>query len=311
MTATRTLPAGVALGGAIAIGVMTAIQARINGSLGVRIGDGVVAGFISFAVGLIALSVIVFALPSGRAGAARLWSGIRGRTIPTWMLLGGACGSLTVSTQGLTAGLLGVSLFTVGVVAGQTLHGLILDRIGFGPAGVVAVTPGRIAGGVLALVAVAISLAGDVLTSAPWWMLLLPFIAGVGIAWQQATNGRLGQRIQSPMAATFMSFIVGTLVLVAAALVSVAVGGMPTALPNEPWLYLGGFLGVAYIFLGAFLVAYTGVLLLGLGSVLGQLAAAVVIDSIWPAAQGPALWQIIAMVVVGIASVFVAIPRRR
>ncbi len=57
------------------------------------------------------------------------------------MLLGGACGALTVSTQGLTAGILGVSLFTVGVVAGQTLHGLVLDRIGFGPAGVVAVTP--------------------------------------------------------------------------------------------------------------------------------------------------------------------------
>jgi transporter family-2 protein len=227
------------------------------------------------------------------------------------MLLGGACGALTVSTQGITAGVLGVSLFTVGVVAGQTLHGLILDRIGFGPAGVVAVTPGRVAGGVLALAAVAISLSGDVLASAPLWMLLLPFAAGVGIAWQAATNGRLAQRVQSPIAATLMSFVAGTIVLALAAAVSVAVRGVPAPLPAEPWLYLGGFLGAAYILLGAFIVAHTGVLLMGLGSVLGQLVTSVVIDLVWPTDAGPALWQVIAMVVVAVASVLVAVPRVR
>jgi len=216
-----------------------------------------------------------------------------------------------VSTQGLTAGILGVSLFTVGVVAGQTLHGLVLDRIGFGPAGVVAVTPGRVMGGVLALAAVGISLSGDVLATAPLWMLLLPFAAGVGIAWQAATNGRLAQRVQSPIAATLMSFIAGTLVLAVAAGTSVAVRGWPAALPTEPWLYLGGFLGAGYILLGAFIVAHTGVLLMGLGSVLGQLITSVVIDLLWPAQAGPALWQVIAMVIVAVGSVLVAVPWRR
>src|SRR4051794_22770564 len=110
---------------------MTAIQARINGVLGVRIDDGIVAGLISFGVGLVVLIAVTMMMPAARAGAGRLWRGIRSRTIPPWMLLGGACGALTVSTQGVTAGVLGVSLFTVGVVAGQTLHGLVLDRIGF------------------------------------------------------------------------------------------------------------------------------------------------------------------------------------
>ncbi|WP_223624660.1 DMT family transporter [Microbacterium sp. EST19A] len=303
----------MALGGAVAIGVMTAIQARVNGVLGVKVDDGIVAGFISFSVGLIALIVVIACIPSARRGVARLIRGIRHRRIPFWMLLGGACGALTVSTQGLTAGVLGVSLFTVGVVAGQTLNGLVLDRIGFGPAGVVAVTPGRVAGGVLALAAVAISLAGDVLATVPLWMLLLPFATGVGIAWQAATNGRLAQRVESPIAATLMSFIAGTIVLAAAAGASIAVRGLPDAPPAEPWLYLGGFLGAAYILLGAFIVAHTGVLLMGLGSVLGQLTTSVVIDLIWPTAAGPALWQIIAMVVVAVASVVVARirPRRR
>jgi transporter family-2 protein len=311
VTPTRSLPAPLAIGGAVAIGVMTAIQARINGVLGIRLGDGIVAGLVSFAVGTAVLAVIVAALPSGRAGMVRLVRGVRGRTIPPWMLLGGACGALTVSTQGLTAAVLGVSLFTVGVVAGQTLHGLVLDRIGFGPAGVVAVTMGRIAGAALALVAVGVSLGGDVLRTAPLWMLVLPFAAGVGIAWQQAVNGRLAQRVSSPMVATMTSFIAGTVVLAVAAAISVVSQGAPHGLPVEPWLYTGGFLGVVYIFLGAFLVAHTGVLLLGLGSVLGQLVAAVAIDLIWPTEAGPATWQIVTMVVIAAASVLVAVVRRR
>lgn len=311
MTPARPIPAFVALGGAVAIGAMTAIQARINGVLGVRVDDGIVAGLISFAVGLGILLVVTAALPSARAGAVRLWRGIRDRSVPPWMLLGGACGALTVSTQGVTAGVLGVALFSVGVVAGQTLHGLVLDRIGFGPAGVVAVTPGRVLGGALALAAVGVSLSGDVLAAAPLWLLLLPFAAGIGIAWQSGANGRLAQRVRSPMTATLMSFIAGTVVLLLASGVSVAVRGMPDALPAEPWLYLGGLLGFLYILLGAFIVAHTGVLLLGLGSILGQLTASVVIDLLWPPAAGPAPWQVIAMVVVAAASVLVAVPWRR
>ncbi|MEV7620040.1 DMT family transporter [Microbacterium sp. NPDC089321] len=311
MTSNRPLPTWVALGGAVSIGAMTAVQARINGVLGVRIDDGIVAGLISFAVGLVFLIVVVLAMPSGRAGAARLLSGIRTRTIPFWMLLGGTCGALTVTTQGLVAGVLGVSLFTVGVVAGQTLHGLLLDRVGVGPSGVVAVTPGRIIGGALALVAVGISLGGDVLANAPLWLLLLPFAAGAGIAWQAAANGRLARRVASPLTATLMSFIAGTVVLLAGAGVSILTRGMPGAPPAEPWLYLGGLLGFAYILLGAWLVPYTGVLLLGLGSVLGQLVTSVTIDVLWPVDHGPALWQLMAMIVVAAASVVVALPRRR
>ncbi|MFD5226652.1 DMT family transporter [Microbacterium sp. NPDC058342] len=311
MSATRSLPSWLALGGAVSIGAMTAVQARINGVLGVRIDDGIVAGLISFAVGLAVLAVVIPAVPATRAAAGRLIAGIRRRDIPVWMLLGGTCGALTVSTQGLVAGVLGVSLFTVGVVAGQTLHGLLLDRIGFGPAGVVAVTPGRVLGGALALVAVGISLAGDVLSDAPVWLLLLPFLAGAGIAWQSGANGRLARKVASPLTATLMSFIAGTVVLLVAGAISMLARGVPEALPTEPWLYTGGFIGFAYILLGASLVAHTGVLLLGLGSVLGQLSASVVIDLMWPTASGPAPWQLIAMMLVAVASVVVALPRRR
>lgn len=309
-TPTR-IPPVIAIGSAVAIGAMTAIQARINGVLGVELQDGIVAGLVSFVVGLIAPIIVVLIVPSARAGATRLFSGIKTRTIPPWMLFGGVCGALTVSTQGLVAGVLGVALFTVGVVAGQTIHGLVLDRLGVGPAGVVAVTPGRVVGGFFVLAAVGISLSGDALTRAPLWMLLLPFAAGAGIAWQTAANGRLAKQVQSPLAAAFMSFIAGTIVLIIAAGISVLVSGPPAALPTQPWLYAGGILGFAYILLGAFIVAHTGVLLLALGSVLGQLVTSVVIDLIWPPVAGVALWQIVAMVAVALCGVLAAVWRRR
>ncbi|MFF2632600.1 DMT family transporter [Microbacterium sp. NPDC058021] len=310
-TESRRLPVWVALGGAALIGVMTAVQARVNGQLGVRLEDGFVAAFISFASGLVLLTVISLALPGGRAGFARLASGVRERRIPFWMLCGGAAGALTVATQGLAVGIIGVALFTVGVVAGQTICGLVLDRLGYGPSGVVAVTTGRVLGGVLALAAVGIALTGGAV-DAPLWMLVLPFAAGVGIAWQQATNGRLRQRVGTPLTATLVNFIGGSLCLLIAAGVHVALVGAPAALPTEPWLYVGGALGVFYIFLSAALVVHTGVLLLGLASVAGQLAASVVLDLVWPAPAGPGTGTALAMVAVALASVVVAaVPWRR
>ncbi|GAA1966498.1 DMT family transporter [Microbacterium deminutum] len=305
------VPAWIVLGGAALVGVLTAVQARINGQLGIRLDNGLVAAAISFGSGLVILIVLSAFLPAGRRGFAALTNGLRRREIPWWMLAGGAAGALTVATQGLAVGVIGVSLFTVGVVAGQAMNGLILDRVGYGPAGVVAVTVPRVLGALLALTAVGLGLLGDGVSGIPLWMLVLPFAAGIGIAWQQATNGRLRQRVGTPLTATLVNFVGGTILLVLVAVAHVlAVGAGPP--PTEPWLYLGGAIGVAYIILSAALVAYTGVLLLGLGVVVGQLLASVAIDALWPAAGSPGFVQEFAMVVVALLSVAVAaVPWRR
>ena len=305
MTPTR-LPAWLALGGAVLVGVMTAVQARINGSLGLALDDGFTAAVISFGSGLVILIVLTAVLPSARAGFGRLARGA-GRQIPFWMLIGGLAGALTVATQGLTVATIGVALFTVGVVAGQTVNGLVLDRVGYGPAGVVAVTLGRLAGGLLVVVAVVLCLAGEGLGSVPWWMLLLPFLAGAGIAWQQATNGRLRQAVGSPIIATLVNFIGGTIALVVADVIHIAVAGAPERFPTEPWLYVGGAIGMIYIILSAALVRHTGVLLLGLGSVVGLLATSVLLDALWPPLSGPSLGAAVAAVFVALIGVVVAV----
>lgn len=223
------------------------------------------------------------------------------------MLVGGAAGALTVGTQAVAVGIVGVSLFTVGIVAGQTVGGLILDRVGYGPGGVVAVTVPRLVGGALALAAVGVVLiSGDGLAGVPVWMVVLPVVVGAGLAWQQATNGRLRVRVGTPVTATLVNFTLGTAILAVLAVVVTIVDGPPAALPSEPWLYLGGALGVAYIMLSAALVARTGVLLFGLAAVSGQLLASLALDVLWPAPAGPGVVIEAVTVVIGLASVFVA-----
>jgi len=295
----------VAVGGAVAVGALTAVQTRLNGSLGAALGDGVLAGAVSFGSGLVVVLAIAVLIPRGRRGIARLVGGVRARTIPGWMLFGGAAGAFTVASQGLTVGAIGVALFTVGFVAGQTTGGLVLDRVGYGPAGVVPVTPRRLIGALLAIAGVGVCLADGSLGGVPAWMIVIPVIAGAGVAWQQGTNGRLRVRVDSPLTATLVNFVGGTVVLIVAATVHIAVAGAPRALPSEPWLYLGGAIGVVYIFLSAEIVRRTGVLVLGLGSVTGLLSTSVILDALWPAPAAPS--TPIALLAAGIALLGVAV----
>ncbi len=284
----------------------------MNGALGAALDDGFVAALISFGSGFAILIVLSAATPAGRAGAARLFRGVRGGHVPLWMLIGGFAGAFTVVAQGLMVAVIGVATFTVGVVAGQTVNGVLLDRFGYGPSGVVSVTVGRLVGGALAVAAVVVTLLGEDSSRIPPWMLVLPFLAGAGIAWQQATNGRLRHAVESPLTATLVNFAGGTLALAVAAGIRVAVAGAPQSLPAEPWLYLGGATGVVYIFLSAALVRHTGVLQLGLGSVVGLLLTSVAIDALWPAHAAPPL--AVALIAVGVALVGVIIavlPRWR
>lgn len=303
---------GVAVGGAVLIGALTALQARINGTLGAEIGDGIVAAAISFSSGLLILIALSALLPQGRRGVTRLVHGIRSRSIPAWMVLGGLAGAFTVASQGLTVATIGVALFTVGFVAGQTTGGLVLDRVGHGPAGVVPVTMRRVVGALLAIAGVVVCLSGDALGGVPPWMLIVPAVAGAGVAWQQGTNGRLRVRVDSPLTATLVNFIGGTVVLLVAAVVHVASVAVPRGVPTEPWLYLGGAIGVVYIFLSAVVVKRTGVLLLGLGSVVGLLTTSVLLDALWPAPAAPATAVALLAAGVAIAGVAVAaVPWRR
>ncbi|MGV8886344.1 MAG: DMT family transporter [Microbacteriaceae bacterium] len=308
---TRTAVAlGVTL--ALVFGAGVAVQTRINGELGRQLGDGYLAALISFGSGLVVLSVALLFMPSGRNGLRTIVGMVRRRDMPWYYVLGGTAGAFVVLSQGLTAAVLGVALFTVAIVAGQTISGLALDRRGMGTMRPKALTVARIAGSALTLVAVGIAVSAQIVGNIPLWMLVMPFISGLGIGWQQAVNGQVRVQSGSALTATFVNFVVGFTLLLIATLVHSAFAGWPTALPQTWWLYSGGMIGVIFIAAAAVLVRTTGVLLLGLGTIAGQLLSSLLLDVIVP----PEGREIVATTVVGtllalVAVAIAALPSRK
>ncbi|MGD7788854.1 DMT family transporter [Propionibacteriaceae bacterium Y1700] len=292
-------------------GGAVALQSRVNGELAHRVDDGYLAALISFGTGLVLIGLATAPLPSGRRGVRAVITALRTRSHPWWLFAGGACGALLVLSQGLTVTLLGVALFTVAVVAGQTLSGLVIDRRGLGTMPGKRLTVPRVIGTGLALVAVVVAMSANLSTDVPWWLLIMPFVAGLGIAYQQAANGQVRQ-LSSVAAASLGNFVVGTTVLAIAFGVHVLAAGPPGPLPSEPWLYVGGAIGVLFIALNAAIVKWTGVLLLGLTSLGGQLTGSVLLDLVAPAPghQLP-VTTVIGAVLTLIAVVITALPQRR
>lgn len=292
--------------------MVLAAQARINGELGGRIGDGVVAALLSFAGGELVLLALAATVPAVRAGLVRVTQGVRSGRLPWWQLLGGLCGAFLVITQGLTVGVIGVAVFTVAVVAGQASSSLVVDRAGLGPGAARPVTVTRIAGAVLTIMAVVLAVSDRLGTPAALWIAVIPVLAGITVAWQQAVNGRVNTVAGSALAATLVNFTVGIALLLVVAAIEVAVRGLPGPLPGNPVLYLGGPLGIVFIATAVAVVRLTGVLLLGLGTIGGQLVGALLLDVFVPATGE----QLTATAVAGTALTLVAVavaalPSRR
>jgi len=286
MTHTPRLPLIAGLPLAIAAGLFIPLQGRINGALGVALGDGIAAAVVSFSTGLAVMAVISLALPKGRAGLARILPAVRERQFPPYYVLAGCIGALFVFAQSFTVALLGVALFTVAAVTGQTLSGLLVDRMGIGPAGKRPITGIRVLGSVLTVAAVAWAVSPRFSAGETGLQLLLPVLlpvlAGFLMSFQQAMNGTATVHYGSPIAATLVNFIAGAALLWAAWLIKLAVAGAGNPLPAQWWYYLGGPLGCIFIGVGALLVRSLGVLVTGLGMIAGQLLGSLGLDLLFP-----------------------------
>ncbi|MDQ0732790.1 DMT family transporter [Arthrobacter sp. B1I2] len=293
MTSPPRLPVLAGLPLAVGSGLAIPVQGRINGALGARLNDGIAAAAVSFSTGLLVMIVISLVLPRGRAGLASILPAVRSRAFPRIYVVAGAIGALFVFAQSFTVGILGVALFTVATVTGQTVSGLLVDRLGIGPAGKKSVTGIRILGSVLTIAAVAWAVsprfsgtgAGGT-DGGPGSLvlpILLPVAAGFLMSFQQAMNGTATVHYGTPIAATLVNFVAGCTVLWAALAVKLAVAGPANPLPSEWWYYLGGPMGCVFIGLGALLVRSLGVLVTGLGMIAGQLLGSLALDLALPA----------------------------
>ncbi len=203
---------GPAAGVAFVGGALFGLQTRVNGELAERAGSPLWAALVSFGSGLVVLLVVVAAVPRLRRAAARA---TRDR-LPWWTYLRRAGRRHAWSSSPRwPCPLVGVATFTVGVVAGQAVGGLVVDRIGLGPGGPQPLSAGRIAGAAIAVVAVAIlrlghgreaAVSGGVLLG----LLVAAAVGGAMASAQQALNGRVQRATGEGLLAATVNFSAGT-----------------------------------------------------------------------------------------------------
>ena len=269
-----------ALATAFAGGVVGAAQSRINAELGTALADGFAAGLTSFTVGLIVVTAVIAARPRLRRRTADLLTDLARGRVP-WLYAFGAIGGVAyVLGQSLVVALTGVALFLVCVVAGQTISGMVLDRVGFGPSGPRTVSLNRLGGAALMLVAAAISVSGGFTGGIHVLPLLAPIAAGLLMGYQAAANGQVTAHAGHFLVATHWNFLLGTVLLAAAAIVNIVVNGPPTVPPADPLLFTGGVLGIAVVGVSAALVQHLGVLTFSMTLVAGQIIGSLLLDAV-------------------------------
>jgi transporter family-2 protein len=272
---------------AVLIGVVVAIQSRINGQLSVDLDNGLAAALISFLTGLALVSVLVFGIKREREALYRIFAAIKTKQLATWEVMGGVLGGFFVAAQSIVVPQIGVALFTISVVAGQTISSLLVDKAGMTPSGKVRITKPRIFGAVATLVAVAIAVFPD-LTNSEFRFLPLTFalIVGVFASIQQGMNGRVNVVGKRPLATAWLNFSSGAIVVLVALSVDLALGATIKPLPSNFWVYTGGAAGLIFVAVSAYIIKHLGVLNFSILSIAGQLVGAILIDWLAPTKAG-------------------------
>ena len=262
-------------------GVMIALQARANGELSHRIGNGYEAALISFGSGLIIISIVAAFNPAIKEGIKNLKSAVSIKEIPKWTLFAGMLGGSFVAFQTSIVPLVGVAIYSVASIAGQTAASLFVDRVGLTGGGKKHITPRRIAAAIVTVLAVMIS----VLDRIDAKNLSLLAVTGAGIAGaivgvQRAMNGQINQSSKQSFTTSLLNFIMGTTFLTALLLLLALINKVDiVAIPSGPWwMYTGGVIGVVYIAFTSTIVQHLGVLTFTLISVGGQLVGSLIID---------------------------------
>jgi transporter family-2 protein len=132
---------------ALALGAVLPIQAAINARLAKTAGSPVMSAFVSFAVGTIALMVILVITGQFKFGFISSQS-------PWWIWTGGLLGTFFVAGIVVLLPKLGVVLSFSLVLAGQMFVAILFDQFGWLGVAVKEISAGKIVGAILLIAGV-------------------------------------------------------------------------------------------------------------------------------------------------------------
>jgi transporter family-2 protein len=287
-------------------GILIAMQARANGELSHRMGNPIEAALVSFGSGLLIISLISIFTPAIRNGMKNIKSAVKRKEIPIWTLFAGMLGGSFVAVQTQIVPIIGVAIYSVASIAGQTAASLIVDRIGLTGGGKKQITVRRVAAAGVTVVAVLVSVLDRIeAQNLSIFAVIFGCFAGAIVGVQRALNGQINESSHQSFATSWLNFIMGTAFLFIFLAIGVLINRAEiVALPSGPWwMYMGGTIGVIYIAFTSTIVQHLGVLTFTLISVGGQLVGSLLIDLYSPT-QGV---QISAYLVTGIVMTYLGV----
>jgi transporter family-2 protein len=287
-------------------GVMIALQARANGELSYRLDNAPQAALVSFSSGLFFITIYAIFSPKIKEGIKRLRSAVSRGEIPKIRLLAGSLGGAFVALQTSVVPLIGVALYSVASIAGQSAVSLLVDRIGLTGGGVRLISSRRISAAFITVLAVLVSVIDKLeADNFQLFALLLALIAGALVGVQRALNGQINEYSQNSYTTSLLNFITGTSFLSLFIIILIVLGRVELQpLPAGPWwIYTGGVIGVIYIAATSLIVQHLGVLTFTLFSVGGQLIASLLLDIYSPTQGVSVSWYLVS----GIAMTYIGV----
>lgn len=286
------------LAGAVAIGVLLAIQASVNPQLAKAVGTPYGGSTVQLWVAVALLAFVALAV--GAFGALSLLG-----TVPGWYLLGGLASPLYITSGILLFPRVGALAAGGLFVTGQVLASVALDLFGLFGIERRPVTIGLVAGAVAVLVGITVVIrAQRVSAAAPvpvaarsggtppadrasrigaGWI-ALGLTAGAVLPVQGAINARLRGALVDPIAVALTSFVVAALAITIVLLVLRATGRTSapklSGVRTMPWWgWLGGPCAAAYVTGTFLLIPSIGAAVTVALTVTGQQLAAAAIDA--------------------------------
>ncbi|QWG34284.1 DMT family transporter [Bacillus mycoides] len=270
---------------AISFGAIFAVQTAINSQLRKFVISPFLASMISFAVGVIFLTITILISGSPLGIPLDLFL-----NQPIFIWLGGIGGAIALTTNILLFPKLGSVQTAIMPILGMTLMSMLIDNYGWFNSVQYPLGLSRIFGVLLVLIGVFLAIAKQEKNEKhssqtdkesmlnQWIWRIVGIMAGMLLAIQIAINGQLGKVLHSSSHAALVSFFVGTITLI------IIVGIMDRSYTNikEPikqsapwWIWLGGILGGSYVLINVYLVDQIGngqtVILTLFGQIIGSL----------------------------------------
>ena len=266
-------------------GVLISLQTRANGQLSHLMKNGLEAALVSFGSGLIIILIVTPFNPHIKEGISNLRASVAQKEIARWKLFAGALGGSFVAIQTQVVPLIGVAIYSVASIAGQTAMSLIVDRIGLTGGGKKLISPRRLLAAFITVLAVFVSVLDRINANNLSKIAVIGgCVSGALVGFRSALNGEINEHSHQSFTTSLLNFISGTTFLIILMVGGLFLGKIHfSPLPSGPWwIYTGGVIGVVYIAFISTIVQHLGVLTFTLFSVGGQLFSSLIIDLVSP-----------------------------